>query len=64
MKQMRATLELNLSDALSGEELRELTVVAQERKQSIEKLLFEAAKALIAKIHEERSSGKPVPHAA
>jgi hypothetical protein len=46
---MQATLQLNLSDALSPDELRALTAAAAERQTSIERLLFEAAKKLAAK---------------
>lgn len=45
---MTATLQLNLSDALSVEELRELTRVALEEKKPLERVLLEAARELRA----------------
>lgn len=43
---MHATLDLNLADALNADELRELTKIAQTVNKPIERVLFEAAKAL------------------
>lgn len=42
---MNATLNLNLSDALNADELRELTAIAITEGKSLERVLFEAAKA-------------------
>lgn len=53
---MQATLQLNLSDALTANELRELTAAAAARKVPVERLLFEAARALAAK--SKRGAGK------
>jgi hypothetical protein len=44
---MDACLKLNLKDALSGEELRQLLEFASQNKQSLERVLFDAAKALL-----------------
>ena len=41
---MTATLQLNLSDALTADELRELTFIATSENKTLEKVLFEAAK--------------------
>lgn len=43
---MEATLQLNLADALSAEELRCLTEIAAREGKTIERVLFEAAKAV------------------
>lgn len=43
---MRATLNLNLSDALTADELRELTAIATTEGKPLEKVLFEAARDL------------------
>lgn len=51
---MRATLNLNLSDALNAEELRELTETANQEHKTIERLLFEAAKDLVRRIREKQ----------
>lgn len=40
---MKATLQLNLSDALNADELRELTAIAEAEDKTIERVLFEAA---------------------
>lgn len=42
---MTATLHLNLSDTLNADELRELTAIATAEGKSLERVLFEAAKA-------------------
>lgn len=47
---MKATLELNLGDALNAEELRELTEIATRERKSLERVLYEAAKALVTKV--------------
>jgi indole-3-glycerol phosphate synthase len=49
---MRATLVLELGNALTADELRSLLAVAAERGISIERLLFEAAKAESARVAE------------
>jgi len=41
---MTATLQLNLSDTLSADELRELTYIATSQNKTLEKVLYEAAK--------------------
>jgi hypothetical protein len=41
---MTATLQLNLSDTLSADELRELTFIATSQNKTLEKVLYEAAK--------------------
>ena len=41
---MTATLQLNLSDTLSAEELRELAFIATSQNKTLEKVLYEAAK--------------------
>lgn len=43
---MEATLKLNLSDALNADELRELTEIARRERKPLERVLYEAAKAL------------------
>lgn len=40
---MTATLQLNLSSALSADELRELTGIAAAEGKTLERVLFEAA---------------------
>lgn len=45
---MTATLNLNLSDALTGDELRELTLIATTEGKSLERVLFEAARECAA----------------
>lgn len=45
---MNATLDLNLSKSLNGDELLELTEIAKERDTTIEEILFEAARDLAA----------------
>ncbi len=42
---MTATLQLNLSDTLNADELRELTAIATSQNKPLERVLFEAAKA-------------------
>lgn len=49
---MTATLQLNLSDALNADELQELTAESLERKESLERVLFDAAKELIRRRRE------------
>jgi hypothetical protein len=46
---MTATLQLNLSEALSAEELRELTEEALETKRPLERVLFDGAREVIRK---------------
>lgn len=46
---MTATLHLNLSDALSAEELRELTGIAEAEGKTLERVLFEAAQERAAR---------------
>ena len=46
---MRATLNLNLSDALTADELRELTAIATTEGKPLEKVLFEAARDLASR---------------
>lgn len=41
---MTATLQLNLSNTLSADELRELTYIATSQNKTLEKVLYEAAK--------------------
>jgi len=43
---MTATLNLNLGEALTADELRALTQAATERDTTIERILYEAAHAL------------------
>jgi hypothetical protein len=45
---MTATLQLNLSDALTADELRELTATAIEENKPLERVLLEAARELKA----------------
>lgn len=47
---MKAHIELNLNDALNPEELRQLTALAAEQKKPLERILYEAAKALATKV--------------
>ena len=42
---MTATLKLNLSDTLNADELRLLTAIATAEGKTLERVLFEAAKA-------------------
>ena len=51
---MTATIQLQLADALSPAELRELAELAAARGISIERVLFEAAKAEAERIRRER----------
>ena len=46
---MEAALKLNLSDALSPDELNEILSAAARKKISVERLLFLAAKTITAK---------------
>lgn len=46
---MQATLHLNLSDALSADELRELTGIAAAEGKTLERVLFEAAQERAAR---------------
>jgi len=55
---MTATLQLNLSQHLNAEELRELTEESLETNKPIERVLFESAKELVRRRREARSGGK------
>lgn len=46
---MNATLQLNLADALSADELHALVAIAADEEKTIEKVLFEAAQERAAK---------------
>lgn len=61
---MTATLQLNLSDALSVEELRELTRVALEEKKPLERVLLEAARELRAQRKKKSCQGSRTKRAA
>ncbi len=50
---MTATLQLNLSDTLSADDLRELTALSLEEKKPIEKVLFEGAREWVRRRREE-----------
>jgi len=60
---MTATLQLNLSDSLTADELQELTAIAVEEEQSLEKVLFDAAQERVRRRREIRSKS-PTPKAA
>jgi hypothetical protein len=51
------TIQLNLGNALTVEELQELTTEALEQRKPLERVLFEAARDLAAK----RRAGRPEP---
>lgn len=53
---MKATLELNLSNALNSAELEELTGIATREQKPLERVLFEAAKDLF-----QRRRVQPTP---
>jgi hypothetical protein len=53
---MTATLQLNLSDVLNADELRELTSESLERKEPLERVLFEGAKEVIRRRREGRKA--------
>ena len=55
---MTATLQLNLSQHLNAEELRELTEESLETNKPIERVLFESAKELVRRRREARRGGK------
>ena len=55
---MTATLQLNLSQHLNAEELRELTEESLETNKPIERVLFESAKELVRRRRESRRGGK------
>lgn len=44
---MQATLQIQLTDALSADELRQLIHLAAQRKQPIEQVIYEAVKSVI-----------------
>ena len=54
---MTASLNLNLSDALNTDELRELVEFAETEHKPIERVLYEAAKAFL--IHKGASPSGP-----
>lgn len=51
------TIQLNLGNALTVEEMQELTTEALEQRKPLERVLFEAARDLAAK----RRSARPEP---
>jgi len=53
---MTATLELNLSDCLNADELQELTAESLERKEPLERVLYEGAKEVIRRRREGRKA--------
>jgi hypothetical protein len=55
------TIQLNLGNALTVEELQELTAQAQEQRKPLERVLFEAARDLAAR---RRAQPKPEPKRA
>lgn len=57
---MQATLHLNLSDALSAAELRQLLAAAEAQGKSIERVLFEAAREFAAQRKEEKEAEEQV----
>ena len=61
---MIATLQLQLADALSPSELRDLADLAVTQNKPIERVLYEAAKREVARIRQERAGFAPVPDAA
>lgn len=52
---MTAILQIQLGDALTADELRELTEAALEQRQPLERVLLEAARALAARRRAERA---------
>lgn len=56
--QMQVTLLLNLSDTLSAQELKDLAKIAEAQGKSIERVLFEAAKALLSRMGSSHRAGK------
>lgn len=54
---MTATLELNLSDALTADELRELTAEAVEQHKPIERVLLDAAREVARRRKELTAPG-------
>lgn len=54
---MTAKLELNLSDALNSEELRELTAEAVEQHKPLERILYEAVKEVVRRRREALMKG-------
>ena len=58
---MTATLLLNLSDTLNADELRELTAIATAENKTLERVLFEAAKAEADKRRRLMSSAPTTP---
>lgn len=55
---MTATLQLNLSQHLNADELRDLTEESLETNKPIERVLFEAAKELVRRRREARKAAK------
>lgn len=55
---MNATLKLNLTDSLNIEELTQLVELAREQGKSLERVLYEAAKEMAAKIRSQKAQGK------
>jgi hypothetical protein len=53
------TIQLNLGNALTVEELQELTTEALEQRKPLERVLFEAARELAAKRRAERPEPEP-----
>jgi hypothetical protein len=51
---MTSTLQLNLSQHLNADELRELTEESLETNKPIERVLFESAKELVRRRREGR----------
>jgi|GEM_PF-3984460 len=60
---LTATLNLNLGDALSADELGELTSFATDRKVSLERVLFDAARAEAARLKGKRAQKASTPEA-
>lgn len=53
------TIQLNLGNALTVEELQELTTEALEQRKPLERVLFEAARELAAKRRGARPDPEP-----
>lgn len=56
---MTATLQLNLGETLTEQELAEITAEATEQGKSLSRLLFEGAQEVVRKRRE--ASQKPAP---
>lgn len=61
---MTATLQLNLSDTLTADELRELTAEATETEQTLERVLYDAARDVARRRREAARVTKPEKSAA